>query len=53
VAFDRLENVQEFFQRLFPIRIATMHSRFITLDDELYPEFETCRVLRAIGEEPS
>jgi hypothetical protein len=37
--FDRRENVQESFERLFPIRILTMHSRFITLDDELYLEF--------------
>jgi hypothetical protein len=37
--FDRRENGQESFERLFPIRILTMHSRFITLDDELYLEF--------------
>jgi Swt1-like HEPN len=51
--FGRREDVQESFQRLYPIRIATMHSRFITLDDELYLEIETHRILRAIGEEPS
>jgi len=46
--FGRSENVRESFQRLFPVRIATMHSRVVTLDDELLLLVETKRVLRAI-----
>lgn len=47
--FGRREDVRESFQRLYPIRIATMHSRIITLDDELYLRVETRRILKAIG----
>ena len=47
--FVRKTSVQESFQRLFPIRICTMHSRPITQDDELYLFVETKRVLKAIG----
>jgi len=32
----RVEFVQASFQRLYPIRIGTMHARIITQDDELY-----------------
>ena len=39
----------ESFQRLFPVRIATMHARLINWDDELLLLVETKRVLRAIG----
>lgn len=46
--FRRSEDVRESFQRLFPIRIATMHARVITLDDELLLRVETARVLKAI-----
>lgn len=46
--FGRPEDVRESFQRLFPIRIATMHARIVTLDDELLLRVETKRVLRAI-----
>jgi hypothetical protein len=47
--FRRSEDVRESFQRLFPVRIATMHGRIITRDDELLLYVETKRVLRAIG----
>lgn len=46
--FDRQTSVQESFQRLYPIRICTMHARMITQDDELYLHVETKRVLSAI-----
>jgi hypothetical protein len=46
--FIRPEDVRESFQRLFPVRIATMHARFITPSDELLLVVETKRVLRAI-----
>jgi hypothetical protein len=47
--FGRAEDVRESFQRLFPVRITTMHSRLITRDDELLLLVETKRVLRAIA----
>lgn len=47
--FGRAEDMRESFQRLFPVRIATMHARLITLDDELLLLVETRRVLKAIG----
>jgi hypothetical protein len=47
--FGRPEDIRESFQRLFPVRIATMHARIITLDDELLLLVETRRVLKAIG----
>jgi hypothetical protein len=47
--FRRAEDVRESFQRLFPVRVATMHHRFITRDDELLLLVETKRVLKAIG----
>ena len=40
--------MQESFQRLYPIRICTMHARLITQDDELYPYVEIKRILAAI-----
>lgn len=46
--FGRSEDVRESFQRLFPIRIATMHARLITNDDELLLHVETKRILKAI-----
>ena len=45
--------VQESFQRLYPIRVCTMHSRPITQDDELYLHAETRRLLKAIQKAPS
>ena len=47
--FGRQTLIQESFQRLFPIRICTMHARLITQDDELYLLVETKRVLKAMG----
>jgi len=47
--FRRQSFVQESFQRLYPIRICTMHARLITQDDELYLCVETRRILSAIG----
>ena len=46
--FARQEDVRESFQRLFPVRICTMHSRRVTLDDQLYLVAKTKRLLRAI-----
>jgi hypothetical protein len=47
--FHRPTFVLESFQRLFPIRICTMHARMITQDDEFYLYVETKRVLSVIG----
>lgn len=47
--FGRQTSVQESLQRLYPIRICTMHARMITQDDELYLHVETRRILIAIG----
>lgn len=47
--FSRRESVQESFQRIYPIRICTMHARLITQDDELYLLVETKRILKAIS----
>jgi hypothetical protein len=46
--FQRAEFVRESFQRLYPIRICTMHARLITQDDELYLYVEIKRLLAAI-----
>lgn len=46
--FTRKEDVSESFQRLFPVRIATMHARIITREDQLMLLLETKRVLKAI-----
>ncbi len=47
--FKRSTFVQESFQRLYPIRVCTMHARPITQDDKLYLYVETKRILDAIG----
>ena len=47
--FGRRESVQESLQRLYPIRICTMHARMITQDDMLYMHVEIRRILIAIG----
>jgi antitoxin component HigA of HigAB toxin-antitoxin module len=47
--FGRADSVTESFQRLYPIRLCTMHARIITQDDELYLHVETMRLLKAIG----
>jgi hypothetical protein len=46
--FRRQEDVRESFQRLFPVRIATMHARINTLEDEMLLIVETKRILKAI-----
>lgn len=46
--FRRKSLVEESFQRLYPIRVCTMHSRIITQDDELYLHSETRRLLKAM-----
>ena len=46
--FKRKTLVQEAFQRLYPIRVCTMHARIITQDDELYLYVEVRRLLGAM-----
>ena len=46
--FGRADDMRESFQRLFPVRIATMHARIVTQDDEMLLLVETKRVLKAI-----
>jgi hypothetical protein len=45
--FGRPESVRESFQRLYPIRICTMHARPITKDDELLLYVEAKRLGKA------
>lgn len=45
--FHRSESFRESFQRLFPIRIDTMHARVITQDDELLLYVEIKRLAKA------
>ncbi|MDB5974108.1 MAG: hypothetical protein JWR07_868 [Nevskia sp.] len=49
--FIRQESVRESFQRLYPLRIATMHARLLTKEDELYLIAEAMRLLGAIKRE--
>jgi hypothetical protein len=46
--FGRPESVRESFQRLYPIRLDTMHARLITQDDELLLYVETRRLVKVI-----
>jgi hypothetical protein len=46
--FVRLESVRESFQRLYPIRLDTMHARLITQDDELLLHVEVKRLVKVI-----
>lgn len=46
--FKRKESVRESFQRLHPIRLAAMHARIVTKEDELYLYAEVVRLLSAI-----
>ncbi len=48
--FVRPENVRETLQRLYPVRIDTMHARLITQDDELFLFVEVKRLMNVIGE---
>lgn len=52
VVFDRSESIRESLQRLYPVRIAVMHARILTLDDELYFLAEATRILRRIDNKP-
>jgi hypothetical protein len=47
--FRRQEDVRESFQRMFPLRVAVAHARFLTNDDELLLLVESRRLLNAIG----
>jgi hypothetical protein len=51
--FGRKEDIRESFQRLFPVRIATMHSRIVTLDDQLLLLVEIRRITKAIKRQVS
>ncbi len=42
--FRREEDVRESFQRLHPLRIATMHARLLTQDDEVFLSVEVKRI---------
>jgi hypothetical protein len=42
--FRREEDVRESFQRLHPLRIATMHARLLTQDDEVFLSVEVNRI---------
>lgn len=46
--FGRQEDVRESFQRLFPLRLATMHARPLTLEDQMLLSVETRRILVAV-----
>lgn len=46
--FGRQESVRETFQRLYPIRVDTMHARPITQDDELLLYVEARRLIKMI-----
>jgi hypothetical protein len=46
--FGREESVRESLQRLYPIRICTMHARPITQDDELFLYVELRRLIGVI-----
>jgi hypothetical protein len=47
--FNRPESVRESFQRLYPIRLDTMHARLITQDDELFLHVEVRRLMKVIS----
>jgi hypothetical protein len=47
--FRRKEDVRESFNRLFPLRVSTMHSRIITKDDRLLLYVESKRIRRTIS----
>jgi hypothetical protein len=51
--FGRPESVRESLQRLYPIRISTMHARPISQDDELLLYAEIRRIVKAIGADQS
>lgn len=49
-SFGRPESIRETLQRLYPIRLDTMHARTITQDDELLLYVETRRLMKVIDE---
>jgi hypothetical protein len=49
LVFNQPESLRESLQRLYPVRLATMHARLITQDDQLLLYIETKRILKAIG----
>jgi hypothetical protein len=51
--FQRMENVTESLQRLYPLRNDTMHSRLISQDDELYVYSESKRIVTTITRRPT
>jgi hypothetical protein len=53
VFFVRSESVRESLQRLYPIRLDTMHARPITQDDELLLYVETRRIVKVIKKRPN
>lgn len=48
IRFKKIESVRESLQRLYPIRLATMHARIVTKEDKLYLIAEVARLLSAI-----
>jgi hypothetical protein len=46
--FKRPESVRESFQRMYPIRVDTMHARLITHEDKLFLEVEIIRLTKVI-----
>jgi Swt1-like HEPN len=46
--FTRPESVRESLQRLYPIRVDTMHARLITQDDELFLRVEVRRLVKVM-----
>lgn len=49
--FMRTDSVRESFQRLYPIRLDTMHARIVTHDDVLLLYVEARRLMKMIGGE--
>jgi hypothetical protein len=47
--FGRAEDIQESLQRLYPIRLCTMHARLITQDDLLFLYSESTRILKVVS----
>ena len=47
--FRRRDDVEESLRRLMPVRLVTMHSSIVTMDDELILDMETKRILSAIS----
>lgn len=47
--FRRLEDIRESLQRLYPIRLDTMHARPIGQDDELLLHVEIKRIMRVVA----